>query len=68
MRNKAPQNPVKKARKVERAKPRKRRSTARPKTEQKIETPYDRIKHLLGILDGPGDLTTNPKYWEDFGT
>jgi hypothetical protein len=23
---------------------------------------YDRIKHLCGVIAGPGDLSTNPKY------
>lgn len=31
------------------------------------QTPYDRIRHLSGILEGPGDLSTNPKYMEGFG-
>ena len=29
--------------------------------------PYDRIKHLLGVFEGPGDLSTNPKYRDGFG-
>jgi hypothetical protein len=33
----------------------------------KGETPYDRVKHLSGILNGPGDLSTNPKYIEGYG-
>ncbi len=28
---------------------------------------YERCKHLIGVLDGPGDLTTNPKYMEGYG-
>jgi hypothetical protein len=54
-------------------KPRRRRVAAAPKLRtkrpsQKLETPYDRIKHLLGSLhDLPADLTTNPKYMEGFG-
>lgn len=39
--------------------------------EYKIEpTPgslLDRAKHLVGVAEGPGDLSTNPKYMEDFG-
>lgn len=28
----------------------------------------DRMQHLVGIVDdGPSDLSTNPKYMEDFG-
>jgi len=27
----------------------------------------DRAKHLVGSVEGPGDLSTNPKYMEDFG-
>jgi hypothetical protein len=35
---------------------------------QKGKTPYDRIKHLIGsVKDLPPDLSTNPKYMEDFG-
>ena len=29
--------------------------------------PFDQIKHLLGVGEGPGDLSTNPKYMEGFG-
>ena len=28
---------------------------------------YDRIKHLCGVISGPGDLSTNPKYMEGYG-
>lgn len=28
---------------------------------------YDRIKHLCGVIAGPGDLSTNPKYMEGYG-
>lgn len=40
--------------------------------EYKVEpTPgslLDRMQHLVGIVeDAPGDLSTNPKYMEDFG-
>jgi hypothetical protein len=28
---------------------------------------YDRIKHLIGQVDGPPDLSTNPKYLQEFG-
>lgn len=40
--------------------------------EYKVEpTPgslLDRMQHLVGIIeDGPRDLSTNPKYMEDFG-
>lgn len=28
---------------------------------------FDQIKHLLGVIEGPGDLSTNPKYMEGFG-
>ena len=29
---------------------------------------YDRIKHLVGSLEGPGDMSTNPEYLDDLGT
>jgi hypothetical protein len=28
---------------------------------------YDRVKHLIGSVDGPPDLSTNPKYLHGFG-
>ena len=28
---------------------------------------FEDIKHLAGIGEGPGDLSTNPKYMDDFG-
>jgi hypothetical protein len=28
---------------------------------------YDRVKHLIGEVDGPQDLSTNPKYLKGFG-
>lgn len=28
---------------------------------------YDRVKHLIGQVDGPLDLSTNPKYLRGFG-
>ena len=28
---------------------------------------YDLTKDLLGCFDGPGDLSTNPKYMKDYG-
>jgi hypothetical protein len=32
------------------------------------KTPYERTKHLLEVLtDLPSDVSTNPKYMEDFG-
>lgn len=27
----------------------------------------DRAKHLIGTIEGPGDLSTNPKYLEGLG-
>ena len=28
---------------------------------------YDVSKHLIGSIEGPGDLSTNPKYMDGFG-
>ena len=28
---------------------------------------FEDIKHLLGVVDGPGDLSTNPDYLDDLG-
>ncbi len=40
----------------------------RERQTRKAETPYDRVKHLLGVLkDLPSDLSSNPKYLEGFG-
>ena len=27
----------------------------------------EQMQHIAGIAEGPGDLSTNPKYMEDFG-
>ncbi len=36
--------------------------------EKAAPNAYDRVKHLIGkYKDGPGDLSTNPKYMEGFG-
>ena len=33
-----------------------------------LETiPFEQIEHLLGVFEGPGDLSTNPKYMDGFG-
>ena len=38
---------------------------------QESDTPfvsaYDVSKHLIGSIEGPGDLSTNPKYMDGFG-
>lgn len=34
---------------------------------EKKPVTFDDIKHLLGRGDGPGDLSTNPMYMDDFG-
>ena len=28
---------------------------------------YDLVKHVVGSLEGPGDMSTNPEYLEDLG-
>jgi len=30
-------------------------------------TLWDRMHHLAGTIDGPGDLSTNPKYMDAYG-
>lgn len=30
-------------------------------------TAYERSKHLAGVFEGPGDLSTNPSYLDDLG-
>jgi hypothetical protein len=38
------------------------------KPKPKKPTAHDLLKDLCGIItDGPPDLSTNPKYFEDFG-
>ena len=50
-----------------------RRSNRRKKTgaittaKPAARSLYDRIKHLCGVISGPGDLSTNPKYMEGYG-
>lgn len=38
---------------------------------EKLDVPKDSflygIEHLIGSIEGPGDLSTNPKYMEGFG-
>jgi hypothetical protein len=39
-----------------------------PAAKPKKVTAHDLLKDLCGIIeDGPEDLSTNPKYFEDFG-
>jgi hypothetical protein len=50
--------------------PARKRSKPRgmPKPEiAEADSLYDRIKHLCGVISGPGDLSTNPKYMEGYG-
>ena len=37
------------------------------RAHQPVASAYDRISDLIGIYDGPGDLSTNKKYMEGFG-
>lgn len=30
-------------------------------------SPYERVKDLIGSIEGPGDLSTNPKYMKGYG-
>ena len=61
--------------KLPKARPSKSRSTrAVPKAKlirkrkiRKQGSLYDWVKEFSGILDGPGDLNTNPKYMEGYG-
>ena len=36
-------------------------------TETGNESALDLIRDLVGTVDAPSDLSTNPKYFEDFG-
>jgi hypothetical protein len=64
-----------KAPKLARRKPTKtvlgRTRTLQPQLGKKSGTPplslYERCKHLIGVIDGPGDLSANPKYMEGYG-
>lgn len=33
----------------------------------RAESAYERFKPYIGVISGPGDLSTNPKYMEGFG-
>jgi hypothetical protein len=35
--------------------------------EKERTSVYDRVKHLVGSVDGAPDLSTNPKYLQGFG-
>lgn len=35
--------------------------------QEEKQVTFEDIKHLAGIGDGPGDLSTNPTYMDDFG-
>jgi len=37
------------------------------KESPKPQSVYDLISDLVGTAEGPGDLSTNPKYMEGFG-
>ncbi|MEM9996516.1 MAG: hypothetical protein AAF809_02355 [Bacteroidota bacterium] len=38
-----------------------------PEANQPDPSVYDLIEDLVGSVEGPGDLSTNPAYMEDFG-
>jgi hypothetical protein len=41
-----------------------------PQLSSAVQTPQSFLEvagDLIGCLDGPGDLSTNPKYFESFG-
>lgn len=43
------------------------RSLKRPRREHQ-QMAFDQIKDLCGIIkDGPADMSTNPRYMDDFG-
>ena len=35
--------------------------------QDKRPTAYELSKHLAGVFEGPGDLSTNPEYLDDLG-
>ncbi len=48
------------------------RSTALPRPAAKPDKKpagslYERCRHLIGTISGPGDLSTNPRYMEGYG-
>ena len=43
------------------------KATGFAKSKSRKDSLYDRIKHLCGVISGPGDLSTNPKYMEGYG-
>ena len=44
-----------------------RESFERASGSAKPGTVYEAISHLIGTMDGPGDLSTNPKYMKGYG-
>jgi len=38
-----------------------------PQGKPRSGSVLDRIRHLVGCVEGPGDLSYNPKYMEGFG-
>ncbi|MBL9190050.1 MAG: hypothetical protein JNK23_21400 [Opitutaceae bacterium] len=44
-----------------------RAAVSRKKSSSKPLSLYDRFKHLIGTIDGPGDLSTRSKTMEGYG-
>jgi len=38
-----------------------------PAAKAKKLSAFDRLKPYIGVISGPGDLSTNPKYMEGYG-
>lgn len=52
------------------AKPANRRAKGkqpRRSVSRRTLSAYDRLKPFIGVISGPGDLSTNPKYMEGYG-
>ena len=43
------------------------KGTGLAKSKSRRGSLYERIKHLCGVISGPSDLSTNPKYLEGYG-
>lgn len=38
-----------------------------PEDAEPLVSAYDAARHLAGVVEGPGDLSTNPAHMEGFG-
>ena len=44
-----------------------KRKKASTSAKSRAQSAYERFKPYIGVISGPGDLSTNPKYMEGYG-